>query len=67
MDAIQDIVEGWVARDAVLLRVWIFLRDALAIVQVKEKRNLKVFEKMEGSWVLDGWKECNSDQNDLYL
>jgi len=42
-----------VVRDAVLLRVGIFLRDASAIVQVEEKGSLKVLKKMESSYALE--------------
>jgi len=34
-----------VAQDAVLLQVGIFLRDVSTIVQVEEKRSLKVLRK----------------------
>jgi len=70
MAAVLGAVEVWGARDAVLLQVGIFLREGLAIVEVKEREALIVFEnfeKMRGSWVLKVRKECSSDQNGWYI
>ena len=53
MEAVRGAVEGWEARDAVLLHVGIFLREDSAMVEVKEREAFESFwenEKSECWW-----------------
>jgi len=66
MKAVLSAVKGWEARDAVLLRVGIFLREDSTMVEVKEREAFENFwenEKMRVSWVLMERKKCSGDKN----
>ena len=55
MEAVLGAVEGWEARDAVLLQVEIFLREGSAVVEVRRGKLVRVFEKMRKWEVLECW------------
>ena len=56
MEAVRGAVEGWEARDAVLLRVGIFLREDSAMVEVKEREVFVSFWENEKILSVDGEK-----------
>ena len=58
MEAVLGAFEGWEARDVVLLRVGIVLREGSAMVEVKEREAFESFwenEKMRKWEVLECW------------
>ena len=57
MKAVLGVVEGWEARDAVLLRVGIFPLEDSAMVEVKEREAFESFWENESFLSVDGEKK----------